>query len=153
MESYNIVWQQGENFNLTDEDVEDINSLLKELADDFDGISREELREVASNNILLFVRGKKDEGGGREPIVGLGSLIYFRQPIGMAARVEDMIVTERCRGHGLGKKLVLELINHGRRLGARYIDLTSNPAREAANALYQRVGFERRQTNVYRLPL
>jgi ribosomal protein S18 acetylase RimI-like enzyme len=33
------------------------------------------------------------------------------------------------------------------------VDLTSRPSREAANRLYQRAGFQLRETNLYRFDL
>ena len=65
-------------------------------------------------------------------------------------RVEDVIVDQSCRGKGLGEALTRAAIDCAGEMGAKTVDLTSRPSREAANRLYQRVGFHLRQTNTYR---
>jgi len=77
----------------------------------------------------------------------------FRIPSGVRALIEDVIVAEATRGRGCGDQLTQAALEAARRAGARTVDLTSRPSREAANRLYQRLGFERRDTNVYRYDL
>ena len=86
-------------------------------------------------------------------IVGLLTLATFRIPTGLQARIEDVVVDEAARGKGVGAALTHAAIERARSLGAKSIGLTSRPSREAANRLYQRMGFERRDTNVYRMKL
>ena len=57
------------------------------------------------------------------------------------------------RGRGIGEALTRAALERARQEGARTVDLTSRPTREAANRLYQRVGFKLRQTNLYRYDL
>lgn len=83
-------------------------------------------------------------------IVGTLSLAVFRIPTGTRAWIEDVVVDEEARGRGVGSALVKSAIERARAHGARAVDLTSRPSREAANALYQRLGFVQRATNVYR---
>lgn len=83
-------------------------------------------------------------------IVGMLALVVFRIPSGVRAWIEDVIVDEPFRGNGVGETLTRAALAEARRLGARTVDLTSRPVRKAANRLYQRVGFERRDTNAYR---
>ena len=64
-----------------------------------------------------------------------------------------MVVDEAARGSGVGAALNQAALDHARALGAKTVDLTSRPSREAANRLYQRLGFEPRETNVYRYEL
>ncbi|HVM64351.1 MAG TPA: GNAT family N-acetyltransferase [Acidimicrobiales bacterium] len=85
-----------------------------------------------------------------EDIVGMLTLVVFRIPTGVRARIEDVVVDERARGRGAGEALTRAAIAAAARAGARNVDLSSRPSREAANRLYQRLGFEARQTNVYR---
>ena len=68
----------------------------------------------------------------------------------MRAWVEDVVVDGSTRSQGAGQKLVEAAVDFAQELGARTIDLTSRPSREAANRLYKRCGFELRETNVYR---
>lgn len=83
-------------------------------------------------------------------IVGTLTLVVFRIPTGMRAWIEDVVVDDAARGHGAGEALTRAAIDHASSLGARTVDLTSRPSRQVANRLYQRMGFEARETNVYR---
>jgi ribosomal protein S18 acetylase RimI-like enzyme len=82
--------------------------------------------------------------------VGSLTLVLFRIPTGMRAWIEDVVVDESVRGTGVGSALNLAAIERAQRVGARTVDLTSRPSRQAANRLYQRLGFKPRDTNVYR---
>lgn len=89
----------------------------------------------------------------RGEIVGSLTLVLFRLPTGMRAWIEDVVVDEQARGRGVGEALNRAALDQARRAGARTVDLTSRPSREAANRLYRRIGFEQRATNVYRFDL
>jgi ribosomal protein S18 acetylase RimI-like enzyme len=69
------------------------------------------------------------------------------------AWIEDVVVDESARGHGVGEALNLAAIDESRKRGAITVELTSRPSREAANRLYQKMGFVARDTNVYRYSL
>lgn len=99
-------------------------------------------------SVLLVAR---ETGTG--PIIGSATLSLLCTPTGLHARLEDVIVAEVARGKGFGRALTLEVIRLAQEAGADSIALTSNPRREAANRLYQRLGFEKWETNVYRLRL
>lgn len=86
-------------------------------------------------------------------IVGVSTLATFPIPTATRAWVEDVIVDEAVNGQGIGRLLTEAMIARARELGAKTVDLTSRPSREAANHLYQKVGFEERQTNVYRFTI
>jgi ribosomal protein S18 acetylase RimI-like enzyme len=83
-------------------------------------------------------------------IVGVLTLVMFPIPTGIRAWIEDVIVDDAARGKGVGRLLNEAAIEHAFSQGAVTVDLTSRPSREAANRLYQRIGFEARETNVYR---
>ena len=85
-------------------------------------------------------------------MLGMLSLVVFSIPTGTKAWVEDVVVDGQARGKGVGKSLVRHALEEASRLKAKAVDLTSRPSREAANLLYQSLGFEVRQTNVYRHP-
>lgn len=89
----------------------------------------------------------------RRAIIGSLTLAVFRVPTGVRAWIEDVVVDESGRGAGTGSALVHAALELAKEAGARTVDLTSRPDREAANRLYQRLGFERRETNVYRYTL
>ena len=86
----------------------------------------------------------------QDTIVGSLTLVLFRIPTGMRAWIEDVVVDSEARGRGVGEALNRFAIDVAAEHGARSVDLTSRPSREAANRLYQRLGFTQRETNVYR---
>jgi ribosomal protein S18 acetylase RimI-like enzyme len=86
-------------------------------------------------------------------IIGVSTLVMFPIPTGWRAWVEDVIVDESARGQGVGEGLTQAMIDAARERGCTTIELTSRPTREAANRLYQRMGFTPRDTNVYRMTL
>jgi ribosomal protein S18 acetylase RimI-like enzyme len=95
---------------------------------------------------LLLARDQGNEGY----IVGTLTLAIFRIPTGIRAWIEDVIVDESARGKGVGEALSREALRIAAAHGARTIELTSRSSREAANRLYRRLGFQPRDTNVYR---
>ncbi len=86
-------------------------------------------------------------------ILGTMTLVVFRVPTGIRAWVEDVVVDSNARGKGVGEKLVRSAVERAKQEGAKTVDLTSRPSREAANRLYRRCGFETRETNIYRIKL
>jgi len=100
---------------------------------------------VDSPATTVFVA--RDEGGR---IVGSLTLAVFRVPTGVRAWIEDVVVDDAARGQGAGEALVRAALDLAAKAGARTVDLTSRPSREAANRLYQRLGFTPRETNLYR---
>lgn len=102
---------------------------------------------VDSSSATVFIA--RDEGR----IVGSLTLVVFPIPTGLRAWIEDVVVDEAARGTGVGEALTNAAIDESRRRRVRSIDLTTRPSREAANRLYARLGFELRETNVYRFSL
>jgi ribosomal protein S18 acetylase RimI-like enzyme len=99
---------------------------------------------VADPGATLFVASEDSD------IVGMLTLITFEIPTAVRAWVEDVVVDEAARGKGVAAALVQAALDDAAARGARTVDLTSRPDREAANRLYVRMGFEQRTTNVYR---
>ena len=91
----------------------------------------------------------RDDGG---TIIGTTTLVVFRIPTGVRAWIEDVVVDEAARG-GVGKALTRYALDLAKREGAKTVDLTSRPSREAANGMYKQIGFEQRETNLYRFDL
>jgi ribosomal protein S18 acetylase RimI-like enzyme len=133
---------------LTTKTVAEINGLLRQLRSKF---KPETLRSVRATVADSHVVTTVIRDGGR--IIGIGFLFFMHTLQGKVAFVEDVIVDETYRGKGLGAKLMQAIIAAGKKNKASKIELTSRPARAAANKLYQRLGFEKRDTNVYRLKL
>ena len=86
-------------------------------------------------------------------IVGTLTLVLYRIPTGLKAWIEDVVVDGSARGHGVGESLNQAALAEARTRGVKAVSLTSRPSREAANRLYQRIGFTQRDTNVYRYAL
>jgi ribosomal protein S18 acetylase RimI-like enzyme len=86
-------------------------------------------------------------------IVGMGTFIIASAMTGTTAHVEDVVVDAGIRGHGVGARLMRELIDLASAEGADQMTLTSHPTREAANRLYRRLGFQAGITNYYSLDL
>lgn len=104
-------------------------------------------RIVADGATTLFVARDDND------IVGMLTLATFQIPTGVQAIIEDVVVDGAARGAGVAAALVQAALDRSAELGARRVDLTSRPEREVANRLYLRMGFEVRQTNVYRRTL
>jgi ribosomal protein S18 acetylase RimI-like enzyme len=110
--------------------------------------SAEQLQEIAASpcTTLLLAR---DRAQGRQ-IVGSLTLAVFRIPTGVRAWIEDVVVDSAARGKGVGEALTREALRLAAMRRAQTVELTSRPSREAANRLYRRLGFQARETNVYR---
>lgn len=141
--------------NIHTEDFPQFHSLLSQLVPSMEKIK--EVNEITLADLLgqkdyhLFVA--RDNEKKVAPIIGMASIIFYQIPTGYKAIIEDVIVDQNYRGKGIGKALTQELIKLAREKNVQYIDLTSSPSRVAANQLYQKLGFERRETNVYRLKI
>ena len=131
-----------------DELLEAFNRLIPQLSSSSPPPTREHLEAlVDSEDTVLFV-ARVD---GR--ILGSLTLACYRIPTGTKAWIEDVVVDADARGHGLGALLNQAALDEARSRGAKDVSLTSRPSREAANRLYRRIGFEPRETNVYRYTL
>jgi ribosomal protein S18 acetylase RimI-like enzyme len=108
--------------------------------------SADEVEEIVRSPACHLLLARDADGA----IVGMLTLAVFRIPTGLRAWIEDVVVDEAARGQGVGAKLTNAAIRVAAERGARTVDLTSRPSREAANRLYQRLGFAPRETNVYR---
>jgi ribosomal protein S18 acetylase RimI-like enzyme len=133
---------------VTPELLEGVGRLIPQLSSSAPPTSDWELSEIiASPGSTLFV-GRLDTD--QRPVVGMLTLVVYRIPTGIHAVIEDVVVDEQARGAGCGAALVSAALEHAGRVGVRNLDLTSRASRVAANRLYLRMGFEERETNVYR---
>ncbi len=105
------------------------------------------------NSKAGIVLAATDTDDPNSEILGTMTLVVFRVPTGIRAWVEDVVVDSNARGKGVGEKLVRSAVERAKQEGAKTVDLTSRPSREAANRLYRRCGFETRETNIYRIKL
>ncbi len=128
-----------------DELVAAMARLVPQLSRSAPAPSRPELAEIVASPATVLLVARDDDY-----IVGALTLVLFRIPTGMRAWIEDVVVDESARGRGVGESLSREALRRATAAGARTVDLTSRPSREAANRLYRRLGFQPRETNVYR---
>jgi ribosomal protein S18 acetylase RimI-like enzyme len=138
-------------FEATQELREALQRLIPQLSARRDPPTLEELDAlVRSDASRLLVAREPDEAG---PIVGVLCLAVYRVPTGLRSIIEDVIVDESMRRRGIAEALMRRAIELAREAGAEGVSLTSNPQREAANKLYQSMGFELRKTNPYHYKL
>ncbi len=107
--------------------------------------SRDDLIALVRDSSSTLIVARNDNGD----IVGALTLAVYRVPTGIRSIIEDVVVDVSTRGAGVGEALMLQAIGIAREKGAANISLTSNPMRVAANRLYLRVGFVKRETNAY----
>ena len=145
-----MIWVE-ECESVDDELVQAMADLIPQLSSSSPPPSHEELAEIVGSDATHLLVARDGDGpglGGR--IVASMTLAVFRIPTGVRAWVEDVVVDGDARGQGVGETLNLAALEVAGRRGARTVDLTSRPSREAANRLYRRIGFVQRETNVYR---
>jgi ribosomal protein S18 acetylase RimI-like enzyme len=121
--------------------------LIPQLSSSTEAPDEERLRRIVefpANRLLIARDG--------DEIVGTLTLVVFPIPTGLRAWIEDVVVDESARGRGVGEAMTVEALRLAAAEGARSVDLTSRPGREAANRLYQRLGFELRPSRLYRHP-
>ena len=125
-----------------------VNHLIPQLSSTAKSLSRRQFREMVKDQDTFFI-GVWDKGN----LVGMGFVVFILTPVGLRARLEDMVIDEKYRGQGLGSKLTRILISEAKRRKARWIEFTSRKDRVATNNFYKKFGFRPRDTNVYRLSL
>ena len=129
----------------TPQDLEDLDVLMHELS--ATSFCNEELLNNALNDANVHVYVIRDEGH----IVATGTLCIKHTLEFTIADIESVVVSSKCRGRGYGKELMAAMIEAAKKMNVHHIQLTSNPKRVAANQLYQDIGFERYDTNCYKM--
>jgi ribosomal protein S18 acetylase RimI-like enzyme len=130
---------------VTDELVAAAGRLLPQLSGSAAAVDADDLTRIVGHQaISLFV------ARGERGIVGMLTLVTYPLPSGLRARIEDVVVDQDARGHGVGTALTMAALDLARQQGARSVDLTSRASRVEANRLYQQLGFQLRDSNVYR---
>ena len=123
-----------------------INNLLSQLSDSVHTITEEELNTlISSSQSHLYVL----ESDGQ--FIGMTTLCLYQCPTGWKAWIEDVVVDRNFRGKGYGKLMVRKAMEECKNRGNVTLMLTSRPSRIVANQLYQSLGFEKRETNVYKM--
>ena len=134
-------------YTLKEQDIQDLLGLMEEL-DSSVKVTPEILKAAAeSPETHLFAAVEEAR------IIGCASLCITRHPLGLKGSVEDVVVSPQARGRHIGRKLMEHIIEYARTLAPIELHLTSRPAREKANLLYQALGFRQHNTNVYKMSL
>ena len=129
----------------TSQDLADLDALMHELS--APSYCNEELLNNALNDANVHVYVIRDEGY----IVATGTLCIKHTLEFTIADIESVVVSSKCRGRGYGKELMTAMIEAAKKMNVHHIQLTSNPARVTANQLYQELGFERYETNCFKM--
>ena len=134
----------------TEGNLEDLQRLIQQLREDpaEHTVPLTDLQDVISNKYADLIVAKDGER-----IVGMATLYVIHKLGKRTGYVEDVVVDEKYRGQKIGEQVLRFLIDTARQKQIRTLFLTSRPEREAANKLYQKLGFEVKKTNPYRLKL
>ncbi len=135
----------SEAHEVDDELVSAFARLIPQLSSSSPPPGRAELQTIVDHQAATLLLASDETG-----ILGSLTLIMFPIPTGVRAWIEDVVVDDEARGKGVGRALNEAALARAAQAGATTVDLTSRPSRESANRLYQRLGFEPRETNVYR---
>lgn len=128
--------------------LEHLQVLLPQLSKNASALTEIETRRIVDCGATRLFFAKEGD-----LVLGMLTIVIFPIPTGVRAWIEDVVVDESGRGKGVGETLSQHALSLARSEGAKTVDLTSRPGREAANRLYQRIGFSPRDTNVYRIEL
>lgn len=131
---------------VTDNTLNAFRKLIPQLSSSCTLPTKKDLENiVSSNNTLLFIAEEN------KTILGTLTLVFNKIPTGNKVWIEDVVVDKTARGKGVGRALILFAIEYVKKQNIKSINLTSSPERVVANKLYQKLGFVKRETNVYRL--
>jgi ribosomal protein S18 acetylase RimI-like enzyme len=122
-----------------------LNRLLPQLSSTASPLTEPALKQIVestSSHLLMAAENNRYHGSL--------TLVVYKIPTGTRAWIEDVVVCSKARGRGHGSRLVKFALNLAKQLGAETVNLTSRASRETANELYTKLGFEKRETNVYR---
>ncbi len=134
--------------SVDDEVMDDMGRLVPQLTANSPTPERTHIEQIVQNpNSILFAARSEDKN---RRIIGFLTLVVYPIPTGIVGWIEDVVVDEAARGQGAGEALTRAALERAQAMGAKSVSLTSRPTREAANRLYQRVGFALPETNFYR---
>ncbi|MFF2085403.1 GNAT family N-acetyltransferase [Nocardia sp. NPDC058176] len=129
-----------------DETLTALSALVPQLSSTAPPLTRDHLEAVLTSPSARLLTARVDGA-----IVGTLTLVLYTIPTGLRARIEDVVVDQNARGHGVGRALTTAAVSIAKDHGARTVDLTSTPTKTAANQLYQSLGFTPRQSTTYRI--
>ena len=127
--------------------VNTFKKLIPQLSPNASVPSKSELEDIINSNNTIIILAEEDG------IVGVLTLVFNKIPSGNKVWIEDVVVDNAARGKGVGEELTRFAIKYVANKGIKQINLTSSPERIVANKIYQKLGFIKRGTNVYRLTI
>jgi GNAT superfamily N-acetyltransferase len=130
--------------------LEALQRLLPQLNPNLPVPDIERLRALMQDpDVTLLIARDGDE------IVGTTTVIVYTTPFWIKARLDEVVVDASARGKGAGEALVRASLALARRRGAQMAELQSGrgPVRAAAHRLYRRIGFEVRDSDIFRITL
>jgi GNAT superfamily N-acetyltransferase len=147
--------------SLTDISIEKVNSfypeltpvidkLAKQIGENYEGVTADVVEHIITSDITHLILAK-DVSTGES--IGMITLVMYRIPYKTKGWLEDLVVDESYRGKGIATLLIEKAIEVAKENHLKKLDFTSKPQRESANNLYAKLGFEKHETNVYRLSL
>jgi len=125
--------------------LEALNTLMPQLSSSFDALNQRDLEAIVesdTSSLFMAMENKR--------YYGSLTLVRFKIPSGFRAWIEDVVVSEDARGKGVGEKLVKHAVQVANQSSVKSIDLTARSSRVAAISLYEKVGFQDRETTAYR---
>lgn len=131
---------------ITPKDIKDLNALLGELSENAEPIDLVWIKKVTRSSIIFLARDRSAKG----KLAGMATLTKVWKPTGLFGTTEDVVVSKIYASQGIATDLMDRLIKKAKKMKMKYVELTSHPSRVAAQGLYKKVGFEMRETNVYR---
>ena len=143
--------------SFSEKDLLDIDDLMHQLSTT-SFCNEEKLQKVMedADSHLYVIRKVQDVSdvsgvskGLSACIVATATLCVSHTPEFTLGGVEAVVVDSDCRGQGLARQLMEHILTEAKRFGCVKLHLTSNPRRVAANALYQKMGFQLYATNYY----
>lgn len=129
-------------------DLEIINKLLYQLDPKSSPLTRNSLKKILTQKNVTIIGCYKNNQPNS--LIAVISLVFYQTFSGYRCRIEDFVVEEKERGKGIGTKLLKKAILMAKNKKVAFIELTSRPERKIANALYQKMSFKIKKTNVYR---
>ncbi len=125
-----------------------VRKLAQQIGENYQELSDNDIKEMIDSDMYALIAARDTT---TDEIVGMVMVLVYRIPYVRKAYLDDLVVDGQYRKQGLGTKLLTAALRYSEESGAAYVDFTSSPNRGAGNSLYEKLGFVKRDTNVYRV--
>ncbi|HVM90608.1 MAG TPA: GNAT family N-acetyltransferase [Verrucomicrobiae bacterium] len=136
--------------SVDERDVVHVQSLLTQLSKNAPVHSLKSLREVMRSHMIFVARDTRD---AHHPIIGMATLVIIRQLVGVRGRVEDVVVDEAYRRHGVARMLMQNLHRQAIMGGVPLLALSVRAENDAAGELYRSLGYNKGHLEIYTIDL